>query len=500
MDYILILISIFLVYRMYDSVYKLQLNGYHKGDYFKWILKTFEKYNEVILYLTLPFLMFSNYLLVQVMIALYLVYIFISKKRSRRMLRLTPRIGRLLVVNLIVTLILILTLTYFKVSLFNTLYLCAVFNYIITFTSNLVLTPFEKHVHMKYRSDAVNKLNKIDVDVIGVTGSYGKTTTKEFIYTMLCNYYKVRKTPKSFNTPMGVCRVINDNLRSSDEVFVVEMGAKRIGEIQKVCNIVNPKYGVLTWIGNQHLETFESIENIVKTKFELIESLPEDGIGFINTDCKRVKEYKIKNKCKIVTFGIENAEYTARNIVYTDQGMKLDIYHHEELFISLNTKIVGKYNMYNLLSAVVISKELGLTANQVQVMALALTTVKNRLELKRNGRLTIIDDTYNSNPLGFEMALDVLEKMDGDKYLITPGMVELGKESEAEHKNLAKLIDETCDVIILTSENAKYLGKYLTSNNLFAVETISEAMKLFNRIYDGKRATLLLENDLPDNY
>ncbi len=123
-----------------------------------------------------------------------------------------------------------------------------------------------------------------------------------------------------------------------------------------------------------------------------------------------------------------------------------------------------------------------------------------RLELKRNGRLTIINDTYNSNPLGFEMALDVLDLMEGDKYLITPGMVELGNQTESEHKNLALKIEETCDVVILTSDNAKHIGKHLTNNNLFAVESIAEAMKLFNRIYDGKRATLLLENDLPDNY
>ncbi|QVK21669.1 UDP-N-acetylmuramoyl-tripeptide--D-alanyl-D-alanine ligase [Mycoplasmatota bacterium] len=499
MNYTLIVVSLFLIYRTYDSLYKLQLTGYHSRDYFKWIKSNFIRYHEIVLYLTLPFLMYTEYLLIRLIVCGYILYIFISKKKNRKKLMLTPRIGRLLMINIILFSASVFLLNY-KTSIFNGIFLISVFNYIITMISNYILYPFEKHVHTKFKNEAIKKINESEVEVIGITGSYGKTTAKEYLYTLLCNYFKVRKTPDSYNTPMGISKTVNEKLKFNDEIFIAEMGARRVGEIEEISKMIRPKYGVLTWVGVQHLETFESIESITKTKFELIESLPEDGVGFINTDCEAIRNYKIQNSCKIVTFGLEDADYTARSVSYTQYGMKFDVYFKDEFLISLTPKVLGKYNIYNILAAVAVSRELGLTENQIEVMTYTLSTVKNRLELKRNGRLTIINDTYNSNPLGFEMALDVLELMEGDKYLITPGMVELGSQAEIEHRNLATKIDETCDVVILTSENAKYLGKHINNNNLFAVESITEAMKLFNRIYDGKRATLLLENDLPDNY
>ncbi len=303
MNYTILVVSIFLIYRIYDSIYKLQLSGYNNADYFKWMKSNLLRYHEIVLYLTLPFLMYTDYLLIRILVCLYIVYVFVITKKNRKKLMLTPRIGRLLMISIILGIGIVIVLNY-KISLFNSLYLISVFNYFLMISSNIMLSPFEKYVHSKFKKLAISKIKDFDVDVIGITGSYGKTTTKEYIYTLLCNYFKVRKTPNSYNTPMGISKTINEKLKFNDEIFIAEMGARRVGEIKEITDMIRPKYGVITWIGVQHLETFENIQSIINTKFELIESLPKDGVGFINTDCANIRKYQISNTCKIVTFGL----------------------------------------------------------------------------------------------------------------------------------------------------------------------------------------------------
>ena len=133
--------------------------------------------------------------------------------------------------------------------------------------------------------------------VIAITGSYGKTSTKDFLATILSKRYKVLKTPGSFNTPMGICKVIRGELKPEHEIFIVEMGAKEKGNIKELCDLVRPEIGIITAIGPQHLETFKTMESVVSTKYELIESLPVEGIAVLNNDdencrnlVKRIKE------------------------------------------------------------------------------------------------------------------------------------------------------------------------------------------------------------------
>lgn len=177
-----------------------------------------------------------------------------------------------------------------------------------------------------------------NMNIIGITGSYGKTSSKNILSDILNIKYNALPTPKNFNTTYGIMRTINEYLDKFTDTFIVEMGAFKVGEIKELCDFVKPKYGIITTIGTAHLETFGSRENICRGKFELIESLSKDGIGILNGDDEYQLNYKIKNKCKILWIGINNkkVDLYADNIEITDKGMTFDAhFKNEKKYINL---------------------------------------------------------------------------------------------------------------------------------------------------------------------
>ncbi len=384
-----------------------------------------------------------------------------------------------------------------------------VVSHIIILCANWLLTPVEKHINKKYYDDAAKILASMpDLKVIGITGSYGKTSTKHYLNRLLSEKYDVLMTPGSYNTTLGVIRTIREQLRPYNEVFIVEMGAKQRGDIKEICDLVHPTMGIVTAVGEQHLESFKSIDNVQRTKFELIDALPSDGLGVVNDDFPNVANRKVENvDClRYAVNAIEHADYTAQGIRYDDTGTWFTI-KGENIELDLHTYLVGECNISNLMAAVIIALKLDVPEEKIRYAVEKIEQVEHRLNLKRTpSGITIIDDAYNSNPMGSAMALDVLAKMNkGKRIVITPGMIELGERQYELNETFGKKIAESADIAIIVGEyNRDALlgglsqGK-MDEKNIYAVPGFDEAQRqLASLVKAGD--TVLYENDLPDTF
>ena len=373
-------------------------------------------------------------------------------------------------------------------------------------TAHIINQPLENLVYLYYKSKATKKLKEMNIPVVGITGSYGKTSTKNIVNDILNVKLNSFATPKSFNTPYGLINAINNYLDKFNNIFIAEMGAFKIGEIRDNCKLVNPKYGIITTIGEAHLETFGSRENIMKGKFELIESLPNDGLAILNGDDPYQLKYEIKNNCNVKWIGIDNKDVDlyATNIELSSKGTSFDcVFKGDKTKYKFHTKLLGKHNIYNILDGILLGHELGLTIDELKRGVSSIKTIEHRLELKKYGNINIIDDAYNSNPLGSKRAVEVLGLMEGTKIIVTPGMIELGeKQYELNHK-FGEYISEVCDYVILIGKNQTkpiydgLIDKNYDKKKIFILNDVREAFTLMNKLAKGN-TYVLLENDLPD--
>jgi UDP-N-acetylmuramoyl-tripeptide--D-alanyl-D-alanine ligase len=344
--------------------------------------------------------------------------------------------------------------------------------------------------------------------VIGITGSYGKTSVKNFITQILSVKYNVFATPASYNTPMGIVRSIREGLEPSHHVFVCEMGARHIGNIKELCDIVPPKYGVLTAIGPQHLETFKTIENIAKTKFALIGSLPRDGKAFLCWSYDKIRERAdgYPDAVRYAASEDEGLDIRAENMTADAKGMSFDIVTKAGERRRFTCALLGRHNVENITAAAAVALELGIPLDDIVPAVRALKPVRHRLEILPRGQgLTVIDDAYNSNPAGAAAALEALSLFGGVKIIITPGMIELGEIEEAENRAFGERIAGVCDYAALVGEkrSAPILEGIMSAGYDREKVRIFDS---FNEAYewavslDADEKVVLLENDLPDNY
>lgn len=374
--------------------------------------------------------------------------------------------------------------------------------------AHFIMLPFEILNHKKFISWAKKKLKKYpNLIKIGITGSVGKTSTKFILNSLLSEKYNVCMTPHSFNTPMGITKVVLDYLKPSHEVLITEMGAKQVGEIKYLCDIINPKYGILTSVGSQHLSTFGSLENIAKTKYELISSLPKDGIAVFNGDNE--PSLPLYEKCDIekilVSTKDENVYARAKNVKISDKGINFDLCIGEES-INCKTKLLGNHNLQNILMCAALAYKLGLTLEQIRIGIAKLNPINHRLELKKENGLIILDDSFNSSVEGSNSALDVLKLFKkGKKIVVTPGLVELGQMEKEANFNFGAKMAEVCDYAIIVNQvNKDSITEGLKSKD-FEDEKIIYALSLLDaklKIKELAKAgdIILFENDLPDNY
>ncbi|HSW97526.1 MAG TPA: UDP-N-acetylmuramoyl-tripeptide--D-alanyl-D-alanine ligase [Candidatus Saccharimonadales bacterium] len=428
---------------------------------------------------------------------------FLSREiENKKALVWTQKAKTIYYLAMLVAILFIIVLTiYLKLVGFILGILFATQSYLFLIVSYYLLLPIEQYKKNKIKEETKNKIASLPkLKVIGVTGSYGKTSVKEFLYHILKTHYSVLKTPESYNTPYGIAQVVDLELDDTYEYFVCEMGAYRVGEIKEICDMVHPNYGILTGINEQHLETFGSLENTTKGKFELIDSLPDKGFGVFNIDNPHIKNNYQKYQKKLIPYGFTDKENTIKNIRHHADGSEftlvLDGREH-----NAKTKLLGKPNLQNILAAATMSYQLGVKPNAIISAIANLNPVPHRLEIKKLEHLTIIDDAYNSNVNGFKESISLLKDFKQPKILVTPGIVDLGDQTISIHTKLGELLDET-DYIILVGKSERTHGLKIgikDKNKIIEVETLKSA---WNKIQDLKltHPVVLLENDLPDNY
>jgi len=377
--------------------------------------------------------------------------------------------------------------------------------------ANYLVEPIEKNIYNKFFYEASKKIRKLNsITSVGITGSYGKTSTKFIAAAILSEKYNVLKTPDSYNTPMGISKVINNELSDKYDIFIAELGATQIGDIEEVSALTNPKIGIITSIGPCHLETFKSIDNIMRTKYELIKKLPNDGVAIFNYDNVYVKKLADKTFKKKILYGVENIESTdifATDIKVGSTGSTFTLCINDLGTIECKTKLLGKHNILNILGGAAIAKILGLSLEQIAKGISKIENVKHRLEIIDPGTgVIVIDDAFNSNPDGAKAALDVLDEFkDRRKIIVTPGMVELGEIEKIENEKFGENIARVCDIAILVGKKRAFpiltgLKKQkFNEKNLYVVNSLDEASKILKSM-TRTNDVVLFENDLPDTY
>ncbi len=506
------------MFSLYRQLQMLQQNSYFLSRYFKWVSGsyTLELAISAIAYCALTFFVLNGKAVFMLIAAALLLAIRIvlnikTHKKSIKKLVFTARVKRLYV-----TAILILGLFLFgSIYSFYTFFgeisrvLCialSVVSPLLTVVIWLVTYPIEKAVSKWYINDAkrILKSHK-NLTVIGITGSYGKTTTKFILNRILSEKYNTVCTPQSFNTPMGVVRTVRGHIKPQTQMFVCEMGAKNVGDIKEICDIAAPDYAIITSVGEQHLETFRSVDNVFKTKFELADAVTrKGGITLANLDSEGIKSRKDKRD-DVVYFG-EGTKYTAENITCGEEGTTFDLNLDGNVF-TVSTRLLGLHSVSDILAAAAMAHILGVGVNDIKFAIGSLKPTEHRLELKTyvNGSL-LIDDAYNSNPEGCLEATRVLGSFEGKKkVIITPGLIELGSREYDCNYALGLEATKHCDIIILVGQNrSKPMMDAINTtdfnkDNVYVVSSFKEAMEIYTPMAN-KDSVVLLENDLPDNY
>ncbi len=379
---------------------------------------------------------------------------------------------------------------------------------LIMLLANLVNTPIEKAINRHYYNDAKHIIESHrGLIIIGVTGSFGKTSTKNYLASVLAEKYNVLVTPGNFNTLLGVIRTIREQLRPYHQVFIVEMGAKQKNDIKEICDLVHPTIGIVTAVGEMHLETFKCVENIQDTKFELINSLPANGLGVINNDSEYIKDYKgITSRCKLLKYAVDNdGDYKATDVVYGTNGVSFTLGDNQQY----SSRLLGVGNLLNILASIAVADHLEVPVNKQKNAIARLQPVEHRLSMKVANGITVLDDAYNSNPQGAKMGLEVLKNFavgEGNKRIvITPGFVEMGARQTEANKELGRTIAQSCDyAIIVNAVNREAIKGGIEEGGLpaekyFLADSLNHAHQQLAKILRAGDV-VLYENDLPDNF
>ncbi len=435
--------------------------------------------------------------------------LFCKNKPAKKKLVFTPRVIRMCVTSAIVYgAVCALSMILLMSSGQELPFLCLwqLFSLLMPMIANFLNKPVEKGVNEYYIRDAKRIINELpNTTVIGITGSYGKTSTKFYLQKLLSVKYNVLMTPESYNTTMGVVKTVRGSLNASHEIFLCEMGAKNVGEIQEICDIVHPKHSMITSIGEQHLETFRSVENIIRTKFEIADCIT-DGTVFLNYDNEHIRSHGTDRHSVSYGIGEEELDYRGTDISVSPKGTSFTVRHgaEEQRF---STRLLGEHNVQNIVGAIAVANFLGIPMADLVFPVKRLECVPHRMEiLAKGGGVTVIDDAFNSNPAGARAALKTLSGFDGQRILVTPGMVELGEREAALNRELGAFAAGCCDFAVLVGERqAPPLKEGLLSagfpeERIHVVKSLNEGLSEAYGFHAGSPRVILLENDLPDNY
>ena len=490
----------------------LQLNSYRNERYKKWCVENEKKLVNIPR--LLPVLCLFTLWLMRDSIPSWVPYAVCAgillltallhlPKKAKKPLVVTKRVVRLFITQGLLCLA-VLAVSYFLFPL-RGIGLIALFSMIVwlwTSVANRINEPVEKRIADGFVKDAAARLEqRPDLTVIGITGSYGKTSVKNFLAAVLSAKYNVLMTPGSYNTTMGVVRTVREMLRPTHQVFLAEMGAKNPGDIKEICDLVHPRYGIITSVGEQHLETFGTVENVLNTKFELADAIPSDGFIALNWDNELIRSRAVT--APAVTYGSrENgAGYYADNVTVSLHGCTFTVHTPDGESCTYTTRILGGHNVQNLTGCIALAHTLGVPLADMIYPVRMLKPVEHRLQLLPNG---FIDDAYNSNPAGFRSALDTLSSFDATRVLVTPGMVELGERQEELNRELGAYAATRCDYAVLVglkqapALKAGLLEAGFPEDKLVVAADLQQALQFVATLPQDR--IVLLENDLPDNF
>ena len=514
-------ITLAAIYAVFKSLlfnmHMFQLNGYRFSTHSHWIKKNIRHYGAEAVVFALSFtgLVRSEPLMGFCAAALLIsVLALIPNNRrgeAKKPLVYTPRVKRMLFTAALLYLLSFAAAVYFLMGKFkNTAFLvigliCALTPLFVPL-ANLINKPIEKGVNRHYTNEAKKLLAACpELETIGITGSYGKTSVKFYLYTILRAWCDTLVTPESYNTPMGVVKTVRGSLRAYHKIFLCEMGAKWRGDIKELCDIVQPIHGIITALGEQHLESFGSQENIIKTKYELCEALPENGRLYVNFDCELIR--KNPPQRPFISYGTgEDCDYRACDISVSTEGTEFTVRAPNGEAVRFETKLLGEHNVLNITGAIAAAHGFKMPLAAMRPYVRRIEAVPHRMQIVKKGGVTIIDDAFNSNPAGCRAALSTLGKMEGVKILVTPGMVELGEKQAQLNREFGEFAAANCDYIALVGERQTVdikegaAGAGFNESRFICAESFAECMKKVYALKGGGKKIILLENDLPDNY
>lgn len=506
--------AFFLVMRF--NLHMFQLNGYKNGEQITWLKKNLRQQWLLIWGILIGCIrliitnIFMDILLYLTLFLIVLVYNAMKRLYNKKKLVYTPRVKRMVITNVTVnTVFLLLSILLYGVKYINGILMILVsVQLLMDIVVNMVNHPIEAGINRYYINDARKKLKAVPgLKIIGVTGSYGKTSVKFYLQTLLQEKFNVLVTPESYNTPMGVVRTIRGSLKPTHEIFICEMGARHVGDIKEICDIVHPDHGIITSIGPQHLETFFNLENIKNTKFELADALPKDGMLFLNGDNGYIQEKAVQYGNKVFYYSENDGEgYCAKDIRLSQMGTEVTVTAPTGEKEHFQMRLIGAHNVINVVGAIAVANKMGIALKDLRIPVRRIQPVEHRMEMHEHGLVTLIDDAYNSNPVGSKAALETLAMFEGIRILVTPGMVELGeKESEYNYK-FGTYAADCCDYILLVGRKHTepiregVLSKGFPKEKCLVYDKVEEAVSYAYAIKGQGHKYILLENDLPDNY
>ena len=509
-NYLITAFLLFLVIAKYD-IHMFQLASYRNSRYFRWLIPgniiSIKRLFTVAMLAAAFIPRDFDWCLPIAITAAAWFHSFSEKFKTP--LVYTMRVKRLFATNILLFAIIATLAVLFAGTWASAIIgMALLFSNLIMLLANLINKPIEKAINRHYYNDAkrIIESNK-GLIIIGVTGSFGKTSTKNYLASVLAEKYNVLVTPGNFNTLLGVIRTIREQLRPYHQVFIVEMGAKQKNDIKEICDLVHPTIGIVTAVGEMHLETFKCVENIQDTKFELINSLPANGLGVINYDSQYIKSYKgITSRCNLIKYAIENnGEYKATDVEYKASGVSFKLNGNEQY----TTRLLGTGNLLNILASIAVADHLGVPANKQRNAIARLQPVEHRLSMKVSNGITVLDDAYNSNPQGAKMALEVLKNFkvgNGNRRIvITPGFVEMGARQAEANKELGRTIATSCDyAIVVNVTNREAIKSGIDEGGMencryFLADSLNAAHAHLAQILKAGDV-VLYENDLPDNF
>lgn len=473
------ILMIFTIKKLYISLEILQQQYYSVVRYLKIKRNNFFMKQFIVLcFIVLTYILKNNFLFFITVFFLLLDNVLIKKNRIIK-LKMTKRIIRIFLIHFLFLIALFFLINHYIIEVRLFLIFVTINLYDFIFLIPFILEKIiETIINNYYFNKARNKLKKSKVKIIAITGSYAKTSIKEYLYNLLKIKYNVLKTPKSYNTLLGVCMVINNNYLKNYDYFIIEVGVDKKNTMRKFLKLFTPDITILSGITYQHLSTFKNLQNIIKEKMIMINACQE--MAFINSSNKDILSYI---KCPNILFNNEELITIDNNSFIFNET----VYH---------TLLHGKHFFVNLVCAIKVATYLNIEKEKIRTVIENIKNVEHRFELKKHSDYYYIDDAYNSNIYSFLKALESFEGYDKFKIIITPGLIELADKSYEFNKIIANRCFDVCDLVLLIKNNKAFVD--FNNSKLKVFDSFKDAFEFADSIKKDK--IILIENDVPDFY